>query len=108
VKKMGLKVTVVWLGIILMIPSIAVLKNNQPNPLSGENVMDYQIIQAYPTECDTASENDPSMKDNAAHFIYYQDEPNIKYWREWWYLNVYDTNGRYWFLWGRMAQRFGQ
>jgi hypothetical protein len=32
--------------------------------------------------------HEPTMKDNAAHFIYYQDDPHIIHWREWWYLNL--------------------
>ena len=31
---------------------------------------------------------EPTMKDNAAHFIDFQDNPHIIHWREWWYLNL--------------------
>jgi hypothetical protein len=32
--------------------------------------------------------HEPSIKDNAAHFIDYQNDSHISHWREWWYLNL--------------------
>lgn len=48
--------------------------------------MDTPFAESDGTTWETTHE--PTIKDNAAHFIDYQNDPHISHWREWWYLNL--------------------
>jgi hypothetical protein len=56
--------------------------------------IDISSFYDYPdTEISGVLTDDPDLKDNAAHFKYYQNDSHIIHWYEWWYLNVKDDNG---------------
>ncbi len=83
---MGIKLYVIGMAIILIGCYSVPQTGDTLVQKNGDHRMDQQSSESELISWGDIHE--PTMKDNAAHFMYYQDDPHIIHWREWWYLNL--------------------
>ncbi len=61
--------------------------------LTGENKVKKETKEYAPPDTPILCSDEPDMKDNAAHFKYFQNDSHVIRWYEWWYMNVKGEDG---------------
>ncbi len=83
---MGIKLYLFGVAMVLVISYLRSPTGDTIPQINNGYLIDHPSIESDRLSWEATHE--PTMKDNAAHFIDYQDDPHISHWREWWYLSL--------------------